>query len=47
MYTNTMVNNPRTDFKGKKIRVVETYDRFIQGLGAAGVVVPRWTSIQP
>ncbi|MBP1695392.1 MAG: hypothetical protein H6Q41_580 [Deltaproteobacteria bacterium] len=41
MYTNTMVNNPRTDFKGKKIRVVETYDRFIQGLGAAGVVVPR------
>ena len=41
MYTNFMVNNPRTDFKGKKIRIVETYDRFIEGLGAAGVVVPR------
>lgn len=41
MYTNFMVNNPRTDFKGKKIRIVETYDRFVEGLGAAGVVVPR------
>ncbi len=41
MFTNFMVNNPRTDFKGKKIRIVETYDRFIEALGAVGVVVPR------
>lgn len=41
MFTNFMINNPRTDFKGKKIRTIETYDKFIEGLGAAGVVVPR------
>ena len=41
MLTNFMIKNPRTDFKGKKIRTVETYDKFIEGLGAAGVVVPR------
>jgi TRAP-type C4-dicarboxylate transport system substrate-binding protein len=41
LITNFPVNNPRTDFKGKKIRTVETYDKFIQGLGGAGVVVPR------
>jgi TRAP-type C4-dicarboxylate transport system substrate-binding protein len=41
LFTNFMVNNPRTDFKGKKIRTVETYDRFIEALGAVGVVVPR------
>ena len=41
MLTNFMVKNPRTDFKGKKIRTVETYDKFIEGLGAVGVVVPR------
>ena len=41
LFTNFMVNNPRTDFKGKKIRTVETYDKFIEALGAVGVVVPR------
>jgi len=41
LITNFPVNNPRTDFKGKKIRTVETYDKFIEALGAAGVVVPR------
>jgi TRAP-type C4-dicarboxylate transport system substrate-binding protein len=41
LITNFPVKDPRTDFKGKKIRTVETYDKFIQGLGAAGVVVPR------
>ncbi len=41
LITNFPVNNPRTDFKGKKIRTVETYDKFIGALGAAGVVVPR------
>ena len=41
LFTNFMVNDPRTDFKGKKIRTVETYDRFIEALGAVGVVVPR------
>jgi TRAP-type C4-dicarboxylate transport system substrate-binding protein len=41
LFTNFMVNNPRTDFKGKKIRTLETYDKFVEALGAAGVVVPR------
>lgn len=41
LFTNFMAKNPRTDFKGKKLRTLETYDRFIEGLGAVGVVVPR------
>jgi TRAP-type C4-dicarboxylate transport system substrate-binding protein len=41
MFTNFPVKNPRTDFKGKKIRTIGTYDKFIEGLGAVGVVVPR------
>jgi TRAP-type transport system periplasmic protein len=41
LFTNFMVNNPRVDFKGKKIRTVETYDRFVEALGAVNVVVPR------
>jgi len=41
LFTNFDIKNPRTDFKGKKIRIVTTYDHFIKALGAAGVVVPR------
>ena len=41
LFTSFEVKNPRTDFKGKKIRIVTTYDHFIEALGAAGVVVPR------
>jgi len=41
MFTNFVARNPRTDFKGKKIRTIGTYDRFIEGLGGVGVVVPR------
>jgi TRAP-type C4-dicarboxylate transport system substrate-binding protein len=41
IFTNFMAQNPRTDFKGKRIRTIGTYDSFIEGLGAVGVVVPR------
>jgi TRAP-type C4-dicarboxylate transport system substrate-binding protein len=41
MMTNFMVKDPRTDFKGRKIRIVSTYDRLVKSLGAAGTVVPR------
>ncbi len=41
LFTNFMAQNPRTDFKGKRIRTIATYDSFIKGLGAVGVVVPR------
>lgn len=41
LFTSFEVKNPRTDFKGKKIRIVTTYDHFVKSLGAAGVVVPR------
>ena len=41
MMTNFPVKNPRTDFKGKKIRSVATYDRFLEALGCAKTTVPR------
>jgi TRAP-type C4-dicarboxylate transport system substrate-binding protein len=39
--TRFPVKNPRTDFKGRKIRTLDTYDSFLNALGTAGVVVPR------
>ncbi len=41
LFTNFPVKDPKNDFKGKKLRTLETYDKFIEALGAAGVVVPR------
>jgi len=41
MMTSFPLKNPRTDFKGKKIRSVATYDRFLEALGCAKTTVPR------
>ena len=41
LYINTLVKNPRTDFKGLKIRSLPQFDKFVDALGATRVTTSR------